>query len=103
MSQAAARLSAERPVRNAATRSGEAFSVFAMRAPAFLGERQRTGIDLAARPAGNLDRMRHRVLDAVLLERGSKDIVEFVLRHPLGAGRRRADHKDELAARFEAA
>ena len=35
----------------------------------FLGELERAGIDCAARPARQFDRMRHRILDAVALQR----------------------------------
>src|ERR1700694_5629381 len=79
------RRSAERPVRNAATRAGEASfaSLSGGKTPSFfaigilganilvsflvgfLGEFKRTGIDFATRPAGHFDRMRNRILDAV--------------------------------------
>src|SRR4029078_12331794 len=108
---AAARLSAERPVRKAATRSGAASfttasrgvvrSVFAMLAPDFSGELQRAGVDLAARPPGKLDRIRHAVLDAVARKRGAQEVVEIVLRHAPFIAARRADHEHELAAGFQ--
>ena len=48
---------------------GVAPSVFAIVASDLFGELERAGIDLAARPARQFDRMRHRVLDAVALQR----------------------------------
>src|SRR5205814_4740554 len=108
--KAAARLSAESPVRKAATRAGEARpaepsggvpSVFAIVASGFFREFQRAGIDLAARPPGKLDGMRHAVLDAVVRQRRTQEVVEIVLRHDPLIGARRADHEHELATGFQ--
>ena len=99
-------------MRNAATRSGEAS--FRQRSgggrrqsspssPRQLlsGELERAGIDLAARPAGKLDRMRHRILDAVALQARSQQIVQLVRGHRLRIRRWRADHQHEFAARLQ--
>src|SRR4029453_7484967 len=111
MRKAAARLSAESPVRKAATRAGAAIladasggvapSVFAMLASGFFCELQRTGIDFAARPPRKFDSMRHAVLDAVARKRRSQKVVEIVLRHDPFIGARRTDHEDELATGFQ--
>src|SRR6185437_9765167 len=117
---AAARLSAESPAWKAATRSGDASflgavfcavflgtvrSIFAMAAlevfrTAF-GQFQRTGVDLAARPARQQDRMRDRILDAVIGELGAQDLVERVRRQHLCVCGGRADDQHEFAACLE--
>src|ERR1700754_4195860 len=99
------------PVRNAATRAGEASfaaasggavpSVFAIAASCFLYKLQRPGIDLAAGSSRQFDRMRDAVLDAVARQRGPQEVVEVVLGHDIGVIAGRADHQHELAARFE--
>src|SRR6185437_3059411 len=106
MSSAAARLSAERPVWKAATRSGEAclsgvlppapVSVLAI-APHLLGKLERAGIDLASRPPRELDRVRDRILDAVVVELLAQEIVQGLGGDDLRVGRRRANHQHELA------
>ena len=70
-------------------------------ASGFFRELQRAGVDLAARPPGKFDRMRHAVLDAVARKRRAQQVVEVVLRHDLRIGARRADHEHELAAGFQ--
>src|SRR4051794_14570054 len=113
MSQAAARASADRPVRKAATRSGAAIlsaawgggtsSVFAIGIPCMVlpGKLERAGIDFAPRPARHLDGVGDRILDAVALQRRSQDVVKIVLTHDPCARRRRTDHEDKLAARLQ--
>src|SRR3954451_11367332 len=91
ISRAAARLSAERPVRNAATRAGEAIfaaglagevsSVFAMPVPDLFCQLERAAIHGAARPAGQFDRKRNRILDTVALKRRSQQIIQVAFRH----------------------
>src|ERR1700740_212812 len=101
MRKAAARDSAESPVLNAATRAGalsgaapdrasSGLVIFAPRA-GLAGELQRASIDFAPRPARQFDRMRHRVLDAVVRELAAQEIVQLIFSHDLRARRRRPD------------
>ena len=45
--------------------------------------------------------MRHAVLDAVVRQRRTQEVVEIVLRHDPLIGARRADHEHELATGFQ--
>src|SRR5438270_10327568 len=123
MRYAAARASADSPVRNAATRTGEGAlvagrldeasliliwsvsiwsvlvcSVLAMAVPrlAVLGEFKRARIDFAARPARKLHRVRHGILDAAAFKLASQQIVQYTVCHDLRIGRGRADHQHEF-------
>src|SRR6478735_11788011 len=99
----AERVSADSPVRNAATRSGEAIfseagflegpaapSVFAIVRSGldFFRQLERAGIDLAARPPRQFDGMGHRILDAVARKLRPQEVVEIGLGHHkrIGAG-----------------
>src|SRR3954447_22143761 len=112
MRYAAARASADSPVRNAATRTGEGAlvagrldeassvlvcSVLAMAVPrlAVLGEFKRARIDFAARPARELHRVRHGILDAAAFKLASQQIVQYIVCHDLRIGRGWADHQHE--------
>src|SRR3954470_17599215 len=115
ISQAAARASADRPVRKAATRPGAAIlsdvsggktlSVFAIAIPHMVlpGKLERARIDFSARPAGYVDGMGDRILDAALLQCRSQQLVEIALGHDAGTRRGWADHQDKLAARLQCA
>src|SRR4051812_16840046 len=96
------------PVRNAAMRSGAATfagvpagamsSIFAIAIPCMMlfGEFERAGVDFAAGPAGQLDRLRDRILDAVALQGRAQQFVELGLRHDLRVRSRRTNHHNEL-------
>src|SRR5579862_8188297 len=113
MSQAAARLSAEIPTRNAASFSGRAWRLetgFAVRRGAggassciarLLGQRKRALIDLAARPPRRQRHLADRVLDRDAEKRAAQQIVDLA-----GIGfiiGRRRDDDHELAAGLGAA
>src|SRR4051794_21177949 len=106
MRKAAARLSAEMPVRNAATRSGEAIfgsdgvapSVFAIAAPDIFCELESAGIDLAARSPRQFERVGDGILDAVRGQLRAQELVERLRRHHVSIGRGRSDHQHEFAA-----
>jgi hypothetical protein len=74
--------------------------IFALRI-GLAGEFKRAGIDLAARPARQFDRVRHRILDAVVRKLTAQQIVQIIVRHDLRARRGRADHQHEFAARLQ--
>src|SRR3954467_11033958 len=97
------------PVRNAATRSGEAAfgsagvapSVFAITAPQVFRKLERAGIDPAARTPGELDRMRHGILDALRGQLLSEETRGAGPGPPLGVTCPRADHQHEFPARHQ--
>ena len=68
---------------------------------AVVRKRQRAGIDFAARMSGDLECLRHRVLDAAALQGGTQHVVEGFGADHAGILRRRADHQHEFAARLQ--
>src|SRR5579871_180175 len=108
MRKAAARLSAESPVRNAATRSGAATfavrlagasSVFVMAAlrADLLCDRKRPRVDFSAWASGQLEGMCDRILDAAMEKRLAQKVVQRLCAQLVRVRERTTDYQHKLA------